>query len=265
MPTFALAVNPVTLDAVTNLMSLLQMIHAAADAGADLVLFPEAALTGLLNNDDPAHDLPLCQPIPGPATDTLAAAARARGVWVGVGLLEREDTRREDTRREDTRLYDTAVLLAPTGEIALQYRRISPGWHGRRADPAVYTHGTEIPVAQTPWGSAAFLLCGDLFDDDLIQRVRAAQPEWLLFPFARSYEDSDSRNPAHQAQWDREDIFDYRERVRMAGVTTLLVNYLGDSALPDDGTFGGAWVISGTGEVLAQHPLGQPGLLMVTL
>ena len=55
----ALAVNKVTRDVPANLAGMEQLAEEAADAGADLVLFPEAALTGLINNDDPAHDLPV--------------------------------------------------------------------------------------------------------------------------------------------------------------------------------------------------------------
>jgi predicted amidohydrolase len=62
----ALVVNRVLPDVDANLANILKAAHAAADEGADLVVFPEAALTGLINNDDPAHDLPLGQPIPGP-------------------------------------------------------------------------------------------------------------------------------------------------------------------------------------------------------
>jgi N-carbamoylputrescine amidase len=227
------------------------MAHEAADAGANVVLFPEAALTGLINNDDPAHDISLGQPIPGPVTEVLAAVARMRDLWLGVGLLE----------RDGVRLYDTAVLLSPTGEIVLRYRRISPGWHGRHVDLAVYAHGADVPPVSTPWGWVAFLLCGDLFDDDLVQRVRTLELDWLLFPFARSFADG----ACDQACWDRQELGEYAERVRMAGVTTLLVNSLCGDDLQDDGTFGGAWVISGAGEVLAQQPLGQDGLLLVTL
>ncbi|HQE93077.1 MAG TPA: carbon-nitrogen hydrolase family protein [Anaerolineae bacterium] len=251
MVTFALAVNRVSLDAEANLNVMVRMAQTAADGGADVILFPEAALTGLINNDDPTHDWPLGQPVPGPATEVFAAVARARQVWLGFGLLE----------RDGARLYDTAVLLSPTGEIALKYRRISPGWHGRRADPAVYAHGIDISAVQTPWGKAAFLLCGDLFDDNLVQQVRMLELDWLLFPFARGFDDG----TWDQARWEHYELHKYAARVRVTGVTMLLVNYLCGDDLRDDGTFGGAWVISGIGEVLAQQPLGQDGLLLVTL
>lgn len=251
MVTFALAVNRVSLDVEANLNMMVRMAYTAAEAGADVVLFPEAALIGLINDDNPAHDLPLGQPVPGPATETLAAVALSRKLWLGFGLLE----------RDGARLYDTAVLLSPAGEIALKYRRITPGWHGQRADPAVYGHGTGVPVVQTPWGRVAFLLCGDLFDDGLVQHVQALKLDFLLLPFARSFDDA----TCDQALWEREELGDYAARVRMAGVTTLLVNYLDAGDLEDDNSFGGAWVISGTGEVLAQYPLGHMGMLLVEM
>ena len=59
-----------------NLRTMGDEAAEAAEAGAALVVFPEAVLTGLVNNDDPAHDLPLGQAVPGPATDALGALAR---------------------------------------------------------------------------------------------------------------------------------------------------------------------------------------------
>lgn len=251
MVTFALAVNQVSLDVTANLHLMMRMAQTAADAGAEVVLFPEAALTGLINVDDPMRDLPLGQPIPGPATETLAAVALSRNLWLGFGLLE----------RDGARLYDTAVLLSPAGEIALKYRRITSGWHGRHADPAVYQHGNDIPAVQTLWGKAAFLLCGDLFDDELVRHVRALHLDFLLLPFARSFD----AGTCDQARWEREELGEYVARVRMAGLTTLLVNYLAGDDLEDDGSFGGAWAISGAGEVLAQYSLGHMGLLLVEM
>ena len=113
----ALVVHRVGDDRAYNQNALVRAAGQAADAGAELVLFSETALTGLVNTGDPAHDLPLGEPIPGPATETLGRIAGARGIWIGVGLFEREG---------DT-LYDSAVLFDAEGAIAMKYRRISPG------------------------------------------------------------------------------------------------------------------------------------------
>ncbi len=213
---------------------------------ADLVLFGEAVRTGLINNNDPSHDLPLGDEIPGPRIDEWSDA---RG-HVALGLLE----------REGDRLYDSAVLLAPGGSILLHYRRNHPGWHGPRADPEVYRQGREVPAVDTPLGRMAFLICGDLFDDDLTDRVRALEADWLLFPFWRCFDDfsHDDR------RWREEELPVYAERVARTNTTALMVNCLAPREMLG-GAFGGAAVVGPTGTILHSWPLGKPGALVVEL
>ena len=74
----ALAVNRVTTDTDANLKMITNMANEAADKQADLVVYAEAALTGLIN-DDPSHDLPLGQPIPGPVASHCYSSVLIRG------------------------------------------------------------------------------------------------------------------------------------------------------------------------------------------
>lgn len=244
-----LAVNYVTSDPHRNLAGILTMIEQAAHQNVDLILFPEAAVTGLINNDDPAHDLPLGQDIPGAVTDRLALCCQSLGVWTAIGLLE----------RDGNALYDTAVLIAPDGEIKLKYRRIQPQWHGRNADPLIYRQGSEVAMADTPLGRLAFLICGDLFDEQIVEQVKALEPDWVLFPFARCFDDGSY----DQARWDGEERPEYQQRVGCIGVTTLMTNYLAGQDLPG-GAFGGVMVVAGDGTIRASLPLGQSGLLSMT-
>ena len=246
----ALAVHQVTGDVDDNVAQILDMIDQAAGAGCDLVLFAEAASTGLINDDDPAHDLPLGQEIPGPVTRLLARRCRERGIWTAIGLLE----------REGQTLYDSAVLIAPDGEIWLKYRRMQPQWHGRKADPRVYRQGTALDRVKTSLGSFAFVLCGDLFDDEIVDRVREVAPDWLLFPFARCFNDG----AWDQGRWDSEEMPEYAARVRLVGTTTLMTNYLASAELMG-GAFGGAFVVAADGEVVHSLALGRTGLLAVDL
>lgn len=247
----ALIVPRVRADAVANTTTLLRLADQAVGEGADLLLFPEASLTGLANNDDPTHDLPLGQLIPGSFTDIFSSFCRERNVWMGLGLLE----------REDGMLYDSAILLDPQGSLCLRYRRLQPQWHGRHADPSIYRQGSEMTGTETPFGFVAFMICGDLFDDTVVARLKQFHPDWLLFPFARSF----PGGVIDQRRWDEEELPVYLERIREASIPTLMVNYLADNSLPNDGSFGGAWVVSVQGQVLASMPLGQEGILMVTL
>jgi N-carbamoylputrescine amidase len=180
----------------------------------------------------------------------LGNAASAHAVWVSLGLLE----------RENSRLYDTALLFAPSGQLALHYRRMQPQWHGPHADPLVYGQGTELPVAHTQLGTFAFLICGDLFDDQIVDRVRTLHADWLLYPLARCFSDG----VMDQQRWEEEELPGYAERVERAGTTALMVNYLADRDLMG-GAFGGAWVIGPDGAVLEDLPLGKEGMLLVDL
>src|SRR4030042_6779819 len=109
----ALVVPRVRSDPSQNLATVVAMATKAAHSGADLVIFPEAVLTGLINNDDPAHDLALGQQIPGPSTETLGKFCRENRIWLAFGLLE----------RESNKLYDSAVLIDARGGSRLTTRR----------------------------------------------------------------------------------------------------------------------------------------------
>ncbi len=244
----ALAVIKVTGDRDQNLGVMLEGIHEAARSKADLVVFGEAAPTGLINNDDPVHDLMVAEPVPGPTTNTLAQCAKDAGIYVASGVLE----------KAGDSLYDSAVLIDRCGDVVLKYRRISPGWHGPKADPSVYRHGEAIPWAETPLGSFAFVICGDLFDETLVERVRALNVDWLLFPFARCFDDGSY----DQRRWDQEEKGEYTRYGAKTGAVCFMVNYLSERDL-DGGSFGGAMVVGPDGSVLAEMPLGKPGLLLV--
>ncbi|GAA2760042.1 nitrilase-related carbon-nitrogen hydrolase [Actinopolymorpha rutila] len=248
----ALAVHRVVADSAANMTSIMKMTEEAADKGAGLVVFSETALTGFVGKDDPAHDRLLAQPVPGPATAQLGALSRECDVWIAIGLYERLGGAGNE------RLYDSAILVGPDGGIHLHYRRISPQWHG--GDPQVYCQGTDVPMASTPFGTCAFLICGDLFDDELLQRVRRLELNWLLFPFARSYDSE----VADAGQREREERLICARRAARAGVGALMVNYLAEPDTPH-GCFGGAIAVAPDGAIISDLPPGHEGLLMIDL
>ncbi len=244
----ALIVNKVTGNLEVDLAAMETLGRQAAGLGAELLLYPEAAPTGLENNDDPEHDLPLGTTIPGPITARLSRLAEELHAYVATGLLE----------REGQCLYDSAVISDPGGEIILHYRRIQPQWHGRDADPAVYRQGEKVTVVCTPLGKLSVLICGDLFDDDICGRVKRLEPDYLLFPFASDF----GGGSFYQARWDTEEEPEYAARAAAVGCTTLMTNLLLDPSLSEHPSFGGAMVVSADGQVLLRKPLGTPGVLI---
>src|SRR6516165_5582110 len=74
-------------NVAANLDLIRHRLTEASRNRAQLAIFPECALTGYaFDSADEAR--PFAQSIPGPATDALAAACRALGIWAVVGLLE---------------------------------------------------------------------------------------------------------------------------------------------------------------------------------
>ncbi len=246
----ALGVPRLTADWQTNAAEMCKMTASAAQAGATLVMFSEAAVTGLVNTGTPQHDLALGQPVPGPATKTLADAARLHQVWVAFGLFE----------CEYNSLYDTAVLIAPDGSLFSKYRRIDPHWHHWHSRPCcdmIYGQGTQPASFETPLGTGAFLLCGDLFNETCVEQLAGLNVEWLLLPMARCFD----QDAGAVERWHQQEKYFYVHQAQKAGVHLLLVNQLAN--IEGDRYFGGALIASSDGHILAEYPLEQEGLLVV--
>src|SRR5947209_8060038 len=99
-------------DKATNLAAIRARLAAAAQNGAQLVIFPECALTGYCF-ESKAEALPFAEPIPGPSTQALADDCRRLNVYAVVGLLE----------AVGERLFNACALIGPAGVIA-SYRKI---------------------------------------------------------------------------------------------------------------------------------------------
>jgi predicted amidohydrolase len=170
-----LAVPLVTPSVEENLKRVGVMRERVSLQGAELVLFPEAVLTGLSNCDIPEKDLPLCVAIPGDETEKIASLARDNHIFLAIGLLE----------KNDGRIYDCALLFSPEGDIIMKYRRMQAQWHGQKADPLVYCEGACVSKVETECGALSFLICGDLFDDSILSMVRIIEPDYVLVPMSR--------------------------------------------------------------------------------
>jgi predicted amidohydrolase len=246
----SLVVHRVGQDTARNLEQMNLAVTQSAKAGAHLVLFSEAATTGLILNDDPKHDLMLGEPVPGPAVQHFAELAKANHIHVAFGILE----------RDGAALYDSAVLVGPSGDLLLKYRRMDQHWHDGCTESRLYREGTECPAVDTPIGRFSFAICGDLFNDTVADQVREQHPTYLLMPFARSFDDG----LYDQKRWETEERRIYVERVQKMGVTTLMANSLGTKDF-DGGSFGGAMVVHADGHITHSLHLGMPGMIVAAI
>ena len=106
--------------AVARMVRLLERAHAR---GVQLVVFPELALTTFFprhylenrGDADPWFE----QAMPSPATAPLFDAARRLGIAFHLGYAELA-IEPDGTRRH----FNTAILVAPSGDVMLKYRKI---------------------------------------------------------------------------------------------------------------------------------------------
>lgn len=94
-----------------NVAAMVREIDAAAEQGADLVIFPEMSDTGY----DMAAIGRCAQPADGLPRRLLSEAARRRGIHVIAGLSLHEP---------DGRIFNTAVAFDRSGAVAGEYRKI---------------------------------------------------------------------------------------------------------------------------------------------
>jgi len=245
----ALISNLVTKDVARNQRRILALANQAADRGAKLIVFPEAAATDLINTGDPEQDRQIAEPIPDLRNEQWRELAIARRVYLAAGLLE----------RDGERLYDIGVLFDPQGKLVLRYRRNDPGWHYAKDDPTGYCQGNEIPIVQTEFGSVGMLICGDLWDDEILTRLSGNSPDCLIYIMSRSLPASGSI----QRMWNEEELPAYCERWSKTRASTLAVNLYGGKH--EGSSIGGAWFVDSRGKIIDSLPPGQEGILLIDL
>lgn len=151
-----------------NLEKILLETGKAARHGADLIVFPECALTGYMFTSR-EEAVPFMETIPGPSTERLAESCRELGVHMVVGLLE----------RAGDRCYNVAVLIGPDGIIG-NYRKNHLPYLGidRYLDA-----GEEVSrVHQTPLGNIGVNICYDCLFPESIRTLALQGADIVVLP-----------------------------------------------------------------------------------
>jgi predicted amidohydrolase len=100
------------LEKQQNLAQMNKLAETAAASGADLVLFPEAAMVG----GAPERSLvPFAEPLDGAFVSELQRLAAKHSIAIIAGMFE---------PAESTRVYNTVVAVAQDGRLIGSYRKI---------------------------------------------------------------------------------------------------------------------------------------------
>jgi nitrilase len=164
---------PVAFDPVASTSKALELSEAAAEQGAQLILFPEAFLSGYPRGLDfgtvvgsrsqEGREMfrrywASAVTIPGIEMDQLRAAVGRLGVYLAIGVIE----------RDGGTLYCTLVYFAPDGALMGRHRKVMPTGTER----LVWGCGdaSTVTVYETPLG----LLGGAICWENYMPLLRAA-------------------------------------------------------------------------------------------
>jgi nitrilase len=138
------------------------LIAEAAGMGARLALFPEAFVGGYPKGADFGARVGSRSPegraefrrywesaieVPGLATVRLAEAARQNGVWLVIGVIE----------RDGGTLYCTVLFFSPEGALAGKHRKLMPTASERLVWG--FGDGSTLPVIETGFGRTGAAIC----------------------------------------------------------------------------------------------------------
>ncbi len=157
---------PTPFDGAAAVERVVALTAEAADRGAELVVFPEAYVGGypwgLAFGTSVGGRSPegrrtwerywrAAVEVPGPATERLGDAAREAGVWLAVGVVERDRTFSRGT------LYCTLLYFGPDGRLLAKHRKLKP----TAAERFIWGEGdgSTLPVVDAPFGRIGGLIC----------------------------------------------------------------------------------------------------------
>lgn len=131
-----------------NLAAMERWAREAAGQGANLLVYPECALSGYCF-DDPAEARALAQPVPGPATEVLGNLCRELSCFAIFGLIE----------LDGGRLFNSLAFVGPEGLVAPSYRKIHLPFLG--LDRFTTPGDRPFAVHDTPLGRIGLNTCYD--------------------------------------------------------------------------------------------------------
>lgn len=148
-------VAPVLGAVAANLEAMAGLAREAADAGAELVVFPECAVTGYPFARADALDV--ASPADGPVATELGALAASFGVHLAAGVIE----------SAGPDLYDALSLFGPDGARLATYRKA----HLFSTERSVYAAGAAPVVVDTAVGRLGLTVCYDLIFPEYVRAL----------------------------------------------------------------------------------------------
>ncbi len=212
-------------DPDENMATALRLVAAAAGRGAQVACLPELFRTQYFCQEQNSAHFDLAEPVPGPTTDQLRAAAVRHGIVIVGSVFERRDA---------GVYHNTAVVIDADGRLLGRYRKMhvpddplyyekfyfAPGDLGFRAFP-------------TRFGSVAVLVCWDQWFPEAARLAALRGARIIVCPTAIGW------HPREKLAWGRRQLEAWQVAQRAHaianGVFVAAVNRVG-AERPLDGS-----------------------------
>jgi predicted amidohydrolase len=140
------------LDLKVNLEEVIAKIHEGREKGAQLIVFPELALTGYFVGQR-YHDVALR--LDSPEVSELASATK--GTAAVVGFIEESPS---------MNFYNSA-LVAVDGKVLFAYRKLNLPHYGVFEERKFFANGKRVPVFRLHGFPIAVFICNDMWHPSL--------------------------------------------------------------------------------------------------
>ncbi len=240
---FAAAEQP-----ATNVARAELLVEQAAQAGAQLVCLQELCTTRYFCQSEVHERFDLAEPIPGPTTDRLAAAARRDNIAVICPLFERAGP---------GVYFNSAVVIDRTGQLACHYRKMHVP-----DDPLYYEKFYFAPgdldfrVAELDGVRVAVLICWDQWFPEAARIVALKGAEIVFYPSAIGWHDHE------RAEFGTEQLDAWitiqRAHAIANGVFVAAVNRVGREGTVE--FWGNSFVCAPFGQILVRAPEKEEGV-----
>ena len=155
-------------NVAANRRQIVARLREAAAHDAQLVIFPECALTGYCF-DSLAEAMPFAEPLDGESAQAIAAACRETGLHAVVGFIE----------RFGERYYNAAMVVGPAGVVG-SYRKVHLPFLG--VDRFLTPGDRPFEVITLPLGRIGINICYDASFPEAARALKLLGAELVILP-----------------------------------------------------------------------------------
>ena len=259
--------SPVIMDCEATMEKCVSIVEDLGRQGVEIALFPEVFIPcyprGLsfgtfIGSRSPKGREEFLRyyknsvDVPGPLTERLGQAAASAGLYLSIGVTE----------RDNGTLYCTLLYFGPDGALLGKHRKLKP----TAAERIVWGEGdgSTLPVIATPWGNMAGLICWENYMPLARAALYGKNVSLFLTPTADS-RDSWQATIRHIAMEGRCYVLNCNQFVTKEMYPPDLTCREGFDLLPEVMCPGGSAIVDPLGEYVAGPVFGKEEILIAEL